>query len=302
MKSTRYRLPIPTRTLLAAGVALALAACAAAPPKSTGAAEARAKLTVLQADANLGTKAPVAIKAAEAAVTAAEAPQKEEEIAIHLAYVADRKVGIAEAQARTALAEEERTKLSAQRDSDRLDARTREADIAQGQVASAEAAVVAQKQVADAARTDADAERVAAATHAEELQRQIDDLEAKATERGLVLTLGDVLFTTGKADLNSGATGTLNKLASFLNQYPDRSAAIEGHTDNTGSDDYNVDLSQRRADSVRSYLMGQGIGSTRLAASGMGESHPVAGNESAEGRQQNRRVEVVIDNPPAAVK
>ncbi len=295
MNNTRYRLCNPTRMLLTASVALTLAACAAGPPKSTGAADARAKLTVLQSDAALANRAPVAIKEAEAAVVAAEAPQKDEEIAIHLAYIADRKVGIAEAQSQARFAEEERVKLGEQRESARLDARTREADVAKSQVASAEAAAVT-------ARTDADVARTSAATQAEELQRQIDDLQAKATDRGLVLTLGDVLFTTGKAELNSGATSSLNKLASFLNQYPDRSAAIEGHTDNAGSDDYNVSLSQRRADSVRSYLMGQGIGSTRLAASGMGESHPVAGNESAEGRQQNRRVEVVIDNPPAAIK
>jgi OmpA family len=75
----------------------------------------------------------------------------------------------------------------------------------------------------------------------------------------MVLTLGDVLFATGKADLKSGATGNPNKLVSFLNQYPHRTAMIEGHTDNVGSDDYNLGLSQRRADAVKAYLMGQGI-------------------------------------------
>jgi outer membrane protein OmpA-like peptidoglycan-associated protein len=132
------------------------------------------------------------------------------------------------------------------------------------------------------------------------LQRQIDELQAKDTDRGLVLTLGDVLFESGKADLKSGATGNLNKLIAFLNNYPSRTVMIEGHTDSVGGEDYNQGLSQRRADSVKSYLAGQGIDSGRLDASGHGESDPVADNESAAGRQQNRRVEVIISNPAIA--
>jgi len=284
---TRYR----ATTLAIAAVSLVLAACAAAPEKSQGAADARAKLTVLQADASLATRAPVAMKEAEAAVAAAEVPQVDEEQAVHLAYLADRKVDTARARAETNFAEDQRAKLAEQRESGRLEARTREADIANSQVATAQAEAVA-------ARTNADAAAMLAAQQAEELQRQIDELQAKTTDRGLVLTLGDVLFTTGMSNLNGSATSSLDKLASFLNHYPDRSAIIEGHTDNVGSDDYNQDLSQRRADSVKSYLTGHGIGSMRLAAFGKGESQPLAGNDSATGRQQNRRVEVIIDNPP----
>jgi outer membrane protein OmpA-like peptidoglycan-associated protein len=109
-------------------------------------------------------------------------------------------------------------------------------------------------------------------------------------------------FPTGKADLKPGATGSLNKLAAFLDKYPDRSVAIQGYTDSVGSDDYNQGLSERRAESVKSYLTGQGIGSSRLVASGKGRSDPVADNDSAAGRQQNRRVEVLISNPPAALR
>lgn len=287
---TRYR----ANTLVAVAVSLVLAACAAAPLKSTGAADARAKLTVLQSDVNLADRAPVAIKQAEAAVVAAEASQTDEEEAVHLAYLADRKVEIAKAQAQTQFAEDQRAKLGEQRDSIRLDARTLEADVAKNE------AEVAKSQVATA-QAETDAVRSSAEQQTEELQRQIDELQARPTDRGLVLTLGDVLFTTGMADLKVGATNSLDKLAAFLNHYPDRSAVIEGHTDNAGSDDYNQGLSQRRADSVKSYLMGQGIASTRLAATGKGESHPLAGNDSAAGRQQNRRVEVIIDSPPVAV-
>jgi len=133
-----------------------------------------------------------------------------------------------------------------------------------------------------------------------ELQRQIDELQAKETDRGLVLTLGDVLFTSGKADLKTGATGNLNKLIAFLNKYPDRTVLIEGYTDSVGSEDYNHGLSERRADSVKSYLIEQGVGSLRLTSLGKGESQPVADNDSATGRQQNRRVEVVISTPKTA--
>lgn len=152
------------------------------------------------------------------------------------------------------------------------------------------------------ARGEAEAARASAAERSDELQRQIDELQAQATDRGIVLTLGDVLFTSGMSDLNAGASSRLAKLASFLTHYPDRSALIEGHTDSMGGEGYNLGLSQRRADSVKSYLMGRGIGSMRLAASGKGESQPLAGNDSATGRQQNRRVEVIIDNPPAPLK
>jgi outer membrane protein OmpA-like peptidoglycan-associated protein len=148
-------------------------------------------------------------------------------------------------------------------------------------------------------------DRVAAANSqqdAAEMQRQIDALQAKATDRGLVLTLGDVLFESGRADLRAGADGKLNKLVAFLNKYPDRAVAIEGYTDSIGGDDYNQALSQRRAESVKAFLVRGGIDSGRVTASGMGKSDPVAGNDSAMGRQQNRRVAVIINNPPTALR
>jgi outer membrane protein OmpA-like peptidoglycan-associated protein len=132
-----------------------------------------------------------------------------------------------------------------------------------------------------------------------ELQRQLDLLHAKPADRGLVLTLGDVLFTSGRADLKPGAMGNLKKLVYFLDKNPDRRAAIHGYTDGVGSEGYNQGLSERRANSVMAYLAAHGIDSTRLSASGMGRSDPIAGDDSGAGRQQNRRVEVIISNPPA---
>lgn len=265
-----------SKTLIATSVAaVLLAACAAAPVKPDGAADARSKLTQLQSDPSLAGRAPLAVKEADTAVQVAEQPQADQELGAYRVYMADRKVEIARAQAETSLTEDQRTALSANRETSRLDARTREADAAHVATANSE-------------------------QQAAELQRQIDVLQAKPTDRGLIVTLGDVLFDTGKASLKAGTTSNLNKLVAFLNEYSDRTVLIEGYTDSVGSEDYNQGLSERRADSVKSYLAGQGIGSIRLSASGKGESDPVASNDSAAGRQQNRRVEVIISNPPAA--
>ena len=264
------------RTLIATAVAaVLLAACAAAPVTPQGAAEVRARLTQLQSDPKLATLAPVAIEEADAAVRAAEQPEADAALGSHRVYIADRKVETARAQAETRLLEDQRAALGTQREEARLESRTLEADTARVATAEAEAETA-------------------------ELQRQVDALQAKVTERGLVLTLGDVLFASGRAELNPGTANNLNQLVTFLGKYPSRTVMIEGHTDSVGNDDYNQGLSQRRADSVRSYLVRQGIDAGRITAMGAGESTPVAGNESATGRQQNRRVEVIISNPALA--
>lgn len=278
---------------ITAAAAMMLSACSSAPMRPEGADEVRGKLTQLQSDAQLATLAPVAIKEAEAAVVAAEEPRKDAEYGKHLVTIADRKVDTARAQAQARLTEDQRKILSAQREGARLDSRTREADIARTDANIARTDADIARSQADMARMDTDAAKQKAA----DLQRQIAELNAKATERGLVVTLGDVLFATGRSELKGGSASNLSKLAAFLKQYPDRTVLIEGHTDNVGSDTSNVSLSQRRADSVKSYLMGQGVAAARLTSSGMGEGSPTAGNDSATGRQQNRRVEVVISNP-----
>ena len=169
----------------------------------------------------------------------------------------------------------------------------------------ASTAVPIRAEGADAARAQLATARAAnaAATNSgqkvADLQRQLDLLHAKPADRGLVLTLGDVLFTSGRADLKPGAMGNLKKLVYFLDKNPDRKAAIHGYTDGVGSEGYNQGLSQRRANSVMAYLAAQGIDSARLSASGRGRSDPVAGDDPGAARQQNRRVEVIISNPPA---
>jgi outer membrane protein OmpA-like peptidoglycan-associated protein len=251
---------------------MTLQGCTSTSKAPDGATEVREKLLQLQANSQLATLAPVAIKEAEAAVTAAEQPTKDKDLARHRVDIADAKVETAIALAKGRYLEDQRKNITDQRNEARLDARTREAELA---------------------KADADAAR----RQAEELQKQLTDLNAKTTERGLIVTLGDVLFETGRAELKGGATANLGKLAAFLNQYPERNVIIEGHTDSVGSESYNQSLSERRADSVKAYLVGQGIAATRLTSVGKGESVPVASNDSTTGRQMNRRVEVIIANP-----
>jgi len=156
------------------------------------------------------------------------------------------------------------------------------------------------------ARADADAERERALAaqleaenarnEADRLRQELGERETRVTERGVVLTLGDVLFAVGKADLKPGATRTLDKLVAAMKRDRDTTVTIEGHTDSTGRHAYNVGLSQRRANAVRGYLASKGIPSSRLQARGLGPDFPVATNATEAGRQQNRRVELVVQN------
>jgi outer membrane protein OmpA-like peptidoglycan-associated protein len=308
----------PKMLALAAAVSLAVGGCVT-PALQTpqGSAEVRNKLSALQADPNLANKAPVEIREAEAAVQIAEESVAGDDVALgdHRVYIADRKVEIAMARATTRYTVDQRSVLSQERDQIRLKARTREADLARSQTELAQSqtelaqsktqaeralATTATAKAASDAAEAASYKAAEAARNEAKLQRQIDALKAEATNRGLVLTLGGVLFATGRSDLTAGGNVTLDKLVTFLKEYPDRNVAIEGHTDNVGSLAMNQTLSQNRAEAVKTYLTGKGIQSARVSATGMGETQPVADNGSASGRQQNRRVEVIIDNPSAA--
>lgn len=145
---------------------------------------------------------------------------------------------------------------------------------------------------ADDARMDT---RDAQAKNAQ-LESQLKALNARQTPRGIVITIGDVLFDTDKAELKAGGMRNMEKLVDFLKDNPQRKAMIEGFTDDTGSDSHNQALSERRAASVMNALVSMGIGSERLGARGYGEAYPVAGNDSASGRQMNRRVEIILSD------
>jgi len=191
---------------------------------------------------------------------AAFSENEEEATVTHLAYVAKQQVDIAQETAKRKTAELAVTTSAAKRTQVQLDARTDEADAAKQQIA------------------------------------QLKALNAEKTDRGMVITLGDVLFSTDKAQLNSGGIRNVQKLADFLVQYPQYKVLIEGYTDSTGSDSHNQDLSERRASTVQMALLETGISSDRVQPRGYGESFPVAGNGTAASRQLNRRVEIVFSD------
>ena len=122
------------------------------------------------------------------------------------------------------------------------------------------------------------------------------DMNAKKTDRGMVVTVGDVLFDTNQSQLKPGGLRNMEKVVGFLKQYPMRKVLIEGFTDSSGSDSLNQQLSDRRADAVRSALVDSGVSGERIRTQGLGEAYPVASNDSAGGRQMNRRVEIVLSD------
>jgi outer membrane protein OmpA-like peptidoglycan-associated protein len=164
--------------------------------------------------------------------------------------------------------------------------------------ADAERAAIAKRQ-AEQAQSAAEEEAAKAArakAEAEELMKELSELKAQQTERGIVLTIGDVLFATGKADLSPNANKSAEKLADFLKKHPKRDVLIEGHTDSVGKDDYNLVLSRKRADSVKYKLMADGVEADRITTVGYGKKFPLASNDTKAGKAQNRRVEVIILN------
>ncbi|HLD66234.1 MAG TPA: OmpA family protein, partial [Pseudomonas sp.] len=151
---------------------------------------------------------------------------------------------------------------------------------------------------AEAALEQVDAQRAKARLEARDAQiRKLqEDLQAKQTDRGTLVTLGDVLFDLGRAELKPGGLLKVQSLADFLQQNPERQVIIEGHTDSSGSASYNQRLSERRANAVRLALIKMGVSPERIVTQGYGKNYPVADNGTAAGRALNRRVEVTISN------
>ena len=156
-------------------------------------------------------------------------------------------------------------------------------------------------QVAQADAQNAKAQATQAQAESQRLAAQLESLQASQTPRGIVLTLDDVLFDTGKAQLKSGARRSLDQIAAFLNENPERRVQVEGFTDSQGTNDFNLELSQSRADAVAMAIIQRGIDAQRVRALGYGEEFPVASNTNAGSRQLNRRVEIVVSNGDAAI-
>ena len=135
-----------------------------------------------------------------------------------------------------------------------------------------------------------------APTDSQRLAGQLEDLRASQTSRGIVLTLDDMSFDTGRSELKSGAQRSLDQIAAFLTEHVDRRVQVEGFTDSQGPNDYNIELSQSRADAVAMAMIQRGIDAGRVRAIGFGKGFPIAGNDDAGSRQLNRRVEVIVSN------
>lgn len=273
----------------AAGAMIALlAGCASAPKTNAQLEAAQTGYRSAAADAQVARTAPVELRRAEDALRRGEAALSEGadvKAVEHYAFLAQRRTAVAVEAAKLAAAEDAIQRAGLERDRVLIEARTKEAD----------SALIR----AEAAKADAERARVAAtaaAERAKKLEAQIAKLQARPTDRGLVLTLGDVLFDTGKSALKPGTNRTLDQLAEFLRDNASRKVMIEGHTDSVGPEMYNQRLSEDRAGAVRLALIDRGIGADRIRVRGLGESYPVASNETAEGRQRNRRVEVIISD------
>ena len=302
MKKTR----LIAFTLLAAAT---LAACSSVPQSNARLEKARDDYRSLQADPRAQNHAGGEMKLAGDAINQASAAwgRDESEAQVnHLAYLASQRVAIVRATMDMKTAEGMVNSAAADRSKVQLEARTQEADAAQRSAAAArQTAQVAQmntanaERSADAARSDsAEAQRQTQLVleRNRQLETRLKELNAKATPRGLVITLGDVLFDVNRSALQPDGLRRVDQLAAVLKEFPQRNALVEGFTDSTGSDTYNQTLSGQRADAVRTALMRQGIAAERVAARGYGETSPASSNTTAEGRQLNRRVEIVLSD------
>lgn len=285
-----------------------LAGCSTIPDRIDVLEDARTAVNRVEHDPMADQVAGNELEQARDALDRAEEAYDERELndVRHNAYLALRHAQIVEERVEEARIREQIEDSEAERTQVLLDARERDAAVARSvaeiKAREAERAeAIAESKTREAARNalEADVANARAAdaiAQAHILEQELKALQARETERGLVLTLGDVLFDTDRETLKPGAEKTLDRLAAFLADHPDRELLIEGHTDSRGTDAYNLDLSDRRADAVRAALVSRGIDPARLEAHGLGESYPVATNDTVAGRQQNRRVEVVISD------
>lgn len=294
-----------TMSLLAAAVLAA--ACATSPVTTPTLDQARADFVAANNNPQVSQYAPLEFKQASDALDQANAAAARRESlndVDRLAYVAKQRIATAMEVARAKAAEADIANASRERDQVRLEARTaeadrakREAEAAQAQAAQAQAQAQAAQQQAAAAQE----QNAALAQRAAALEALLVEMHAVKTERGYVVTIGDVLFATDKASLTPNGMSTLRKLADVMAQNPNRTVLVEGFTDSTGSSSYNQELSQRRAEAVASALAGMGVARERIAMKAYGEAFPVASNDTASNRQLNRRVEIVLSNEGAGI-
>ena len=288
MKKTQF-----TPVLLA--ITVLVAACSSMPKTTSLLDQTRNDYMMAQNNPQVMTYATSEMKqASDALAQANDAANNNDSLdkIDKLAYLAKQKIALTQEVAKQKSAEAEVANAGKERDQIRLDQRTNEANRANVNAAQSKlAAQIAQGETAEAQRQSQEAQARAA-----QLESQLSDLSAKKTERGIIITLGDVLFGTDQARLNPDGMRTAQKLADILQQNPQRAVLVEGFTDSTGSAEHNQELSERRAAAVRSALQLQGVNRDRIAVRGYGEAFPVAANDTAQNRQLNRRVEIILSD------
>jgi outer membrane protein OmpA-like peptidoglycan-associated protein len=312
-------------TSLAAALVLALglAGCQTRPPTNADLEQARTAVQLATTQADAARAGQIDVQRAREALARAETAWKDrdDESTRHWSYLARQRAEVAQAVARQARDEERLKNASTERERVRLEARTREAEQAGRRASSAEQQAQAARQQAQSAQAQAQSAQAQArsaqssaalaqqqsqqlrdqaaqsAERAAALERDLQALQARKTDRGMVVTLGDVLFQTGRAELAPGALRSAEQLAAVLQQYPERRVLVEGFTDSVGSEDFNRALSQRRAEAFANALRARGVEPARITVQGQGESWPVANNATPAGRQLNRRVEVLFSDP-----
>ena len=280
----------------------ALAACSSVPRSTSLLDQTRIDYRAAQNNANVARYAPVELKQAGEAVDQANAASDHSDSADKidkLAYLAKQKIALTQEAAKQKAAEADVVSSAKERDQIRLAQRTNEADKAkaesqqanQAAQAALDEAALARRRTEEAQSANRDAQ-----ARATQLEAQLAELSAKKTERGIVITLGDVLFAVDVARLTPDGLRTIQKLANVLQQNPARTVLIEGYTDSTGTAPHNQELSERRAGAVRSALQDMGVAAGRVSVRGYGQSNPVASNDNAQSRQLNRRVEIVLSD------
>jgi outer membrane protein OmpA-like peptidoglycan-associated protein len=314
-----------------AGLMSLQAACTTAPKKDLALEQVRSQLEELESDPELSGYATLALGEAERALRQAETATGETQ-RIHLIYMADRRIQIARAIAQREQLEQELDRLETERNellvkASQLEAEQARLEAEQARMmsqATAEDAQRAREEAMQAQHREAESERTArqaieeaeqakalaassataaqlarreadlALEQADTLRRQLENLQLRQTESGVVVTLGDVLFETGQTELRQEAMASLVEVVDLLQSEPDKNIRIEGHTDAVGDANTNLEISQRRADAVFEALVSLGVVAERVTTQGMGEDFPIASNETDDGRAQNRRVDVIL--------
>ena len=275
-----------------------LSACAKAPVKNAQLDRARASFESISTDPLVNEYSKDELRIARASLSSAEQAWLANADTVdidHKAYLTLSNIEIARTLASARSSEEQIASLKLSQ---------RDAVVVLRSAEAAAANSAARQAQNEAARLMAEAEQLKAEAAAREnqLQAQLDELnelrelQAKSTERGMVLTLGDLLFDVGKSTLKPGSIGDIDKIATFMLKHPDRAVVIEGHTDDTGDEDFNRELSLNRANAIGGALEARGVDFAQIETRGVGEDVPVASNDTAVGRQLNRRVEIIFLN------